>query len=48
MINTNTKPHENESDKEYLDRIVEEAFRKSIPEKIAQWLSAHLRKIKPL
>jgi len=45
MINTNTKPHENESVKEYLNKIVEEEWReKSIPGRIAQWLSKYRRK----
>jgi hypothetical protein len=39
----NTKPHENESAKEYLNKIVEEEWRKSIPGRIAQWLKC-LRK----
>jgi len=43
MINTNTKPHENESVEEYLNRIVEKEWEKSIPGRIAQWLKC-LRK----
>ncbi|MFP3278543.1 MAG: hypothetical protein RXO43_03235 [Candidatus Micrarchaeota archaeon] len=44
MINTDTKLHENESIKEYLNKIVEEEWReKSIPGRIAQWLKC-LRK----
>jgi len=44
MINTDIRPRENESDKEYIDRIVEEGWRKSAFGIIAQMLSAHLRK----
>jgi len=43
MINTDTKLHENESIKEYLNKIVEEKWRKSIPGRIAQLLKC-LRK----
>jgi len=44
MLNTNIRPHENESDKEHIDRIVEEGWRKSVFGRIARRLSAHLRR----
>jgi len=48
MVNKDTKQSVNVSDKEYLDKVIDEAFRRSIPVIIAQRLSARLRKIKPL
>jgi len=44
MVNKDTKQSVNVSDKEYLDKVIDEAFRRSILVKIAQRFSALLRK----
>jgi len=44
MVNKDTKQSVNASDKEYLDNVIDKAFRRSIPVIIAQWFSALLRK----
>jgi len=44
MVNKDTKQSVNVSDKEYLDNVIDKAFRRSIPVIIAKWFSALLRK----
>jgi len=44
MINTDIRPRENESDKEYIDRIVEKALKESVFGIILRKALDHLRR----